>query len=639
MSKDKIFIFDLEGDGVNPSKIHCLVVAYQSDDGWVQYSTTDYNKMRSFFMKKGRIFIGHNIARWDIPVVERILGIKVSNKIVDTLPLSWYLYSNKLKHGLDDWGTEFGIPKPKITQGEWEGPLEGETKQQFIDKMLHRCREDVKINCKLWDKQIKDLTNLYEKADPWAIINYIMFKIDCARKAEESRWKLDVARCEEALASLEADKASKLDTLIKAMPKVPVIKVVSKPSKMYKKNGDMAVAGVKWFELLKEQGLDSSNSEDVSYVSDLKLPNPTSVQQKKSWLFSLGWKPQTFKYVKDSDDSGRSFTRKVEQIYIDRKGEKMLCPSVKSLQDKEPAIEALEGLTILTHRIAILAGYLKNVDDEGYLKAQISGLTNTLRFKHKTIVNLPSVSKPYGDIVRGVLIAPEGYELCGSDMSSLEDRTKQHYMWDYDADYVKEMQTDDFDPHLDLCVLAGFLTQEQADMHKSGEAKFSSERSLGKTANYACVYGASGKTVARSSGGKMTNEEGNKLVEKYWERNWAVKAIADDCVTKPCLKQNWLWNPVSKFWYSLRYDKDRFSTLNQGTAVYCFDMWIQEFFKRRPQITGQMHDEVILCIKKGFREQCAKLLKDSIHSVNEQLNLNRSLDVDVQFGDTYADIH
>lgn len=101
----------------------------------------------------------------------------------------------------------------------------------------------------------------------------------------------------------------------------------------------------------------------------------------------------------------------------------------------------------------------------------------------------------------------------------------------------------------------------------------------------------------------------------------------------------WLLNPVSGFWYSLRYPKDIFSTLNQGTGVYCFDIWIYNFRRKRSQLTGQMHDEVILCSKVGNRKKIKKLLKDSIKLTNKQLNLNRDLDVDVQFGNNYSEIH
>ena len=49
--------------------------------------------------------------------------------------------------------------------------------------------------------------------------------------------------------------------------------------------------------------------------------------------------------------------------------------------------------------------------------------------------------------------------------------------------------------------------------------------------------------------------------------------------------------------------------------------------------------EVILCIKKGHREACEKMLHEAVQEVNERLNLNRDLGVDVQFGDNYSQIH
>ena len=52
-----------------------------------------------------------------------------------------------------------------------------------------------------------------------------------------------------------------------------------------------------------------------------------------------------------------------------------------------------------------------------------------------------------------------------------------------------------------------------------------------------------------------------------------------------------------------------------------------------------MHDEIILCIKEGSREEIEKLLQDAISKTNRQLKLNRELGVDVQFGNSYAKIH
>jgi hypothetical protein len=39
-------------------------------------------------------------------------------------------------------------------------------------------------------------------------------------------------------------------------------------------------------------------------------------------------------------------------------------------------------------------------------------------------------------------------------------------MWDFDPEYVKEMMTDDFDPHLGLAEFAGALTKEEVEFYK-----------------------------------------------------------------------------------------------------------------------------------------------------------------------------
>lgn len=101
----------------------------------------------------------------------------------------------------------------------------------------------------------------------------------------------------------------------------------------------------------------------------------------------------------------------------------------------------------------------------------------------------------------------------------------------------------------------------------------------------------------------------------------------------------WLFNPVSKFWYSLRFHKDIFSTLVQGTASYVFDLWVFNIIDERPQLTGQFHDEICLEIKEGSEEQCRELLTKAIDKTNEFLKLNRVLDISIDFGTRYSDIH
>ena len=99
----------------------------------------------------------------------------------------------------------------------------------------------------------------------------------------------------------------------------------------------------------------------------------------------------------------------------------------------------------------------------------------------------------------------------------------------------------------------------------------------------------------------------------------------------------WLKNPVSGLYYSLRYDKDKWSTTAQSSGVYCFDQWV--FFARKlgVQITFQAHDEVVV-VTKDVEGDSLKL-KKAIEMTNDKLQLNVPLGIDLQVGKTYGDVH
>ena len=211
-------------------------------------------------------------------------------------------------------------------------------------------------------------------------------------------------------------------------------------------------------------------------------------------------------------------------------------------------------------------------------------------------------------------------------------------MFPHDPDYVAEMSKPGFDEHLDLAKLAGECTQEDIDLYNEGsKPELKPIRKKFKPANYAGIYGVAKKTLSRQTG--MSQSECQKLLDIYWERNWSVKKVSEELDVKTIDGEMWLFNPVSGFWYSLRYEKDRFSTLNQGTGVYCFDRWIWYILSKREQLTGQFHDEIILEIMEHGRDKCYDLLKWAIEQVNDELKLNVKLDVDIQFGKKYSEIH
>ena len=608
-------VFDIETDGFNATKIH--VLSWMGDDGNVHH-THDYVAMRIFF-EEADILIGHNIIRFDIPQVEKVLGVQIKAKLVDTLGLSWYLNFNRDRHGLEGYGVDYGVPKPVIK--DWDSL----TPEEYA----HRCNEDVKINTRLWrDLDIK-LNKLYPNTeDKWKLIDYLTFKLQCAAEQEALRWKLDVPKAQHHLQEWEALKEEKTDALANVMPKVINYVVRNRPKVYHKQDGSLSANGAKWEQLCKDHKVPTTTMSLKVKVGEERA-NPNSVAQVKEWLFMLGWEPRTYKFIRDADGS----TRKLEQVRKD--GE--LCPSVRELVEQEPAIGLLDGLTVLSHRIGVIKGLLDS-EDNGYVQASIAGLTNTFRFRHaRPCVNLPSVDRQYGKEIRECLTAPEGYTLCGADMTSLEDTTKRHYMKPLDPDYVEEMSKDGFDPHLDLAKHAGVVTQDDIDKHNSGERSLKTLRKNYKVVNYSATYGVGKQTLARNTG--MSESEAQTLLDAFWSRNWSVEKVSKDATVRNLFGSDWLYNPVSGFWHSLRSDKDRFSTLNQSTGVYCFDSWVMYCRGFLLKTIGQFHDEVIVLTEEGEEENTKKKMHTAIDLLNEELQLNVPLGIDVQFGRTYADIH
>ena len=146
----KTYVWDTETNGLLDvlDKIH--VISWQEVGTNEVYHTHDYDQMREL-IASADVLIAHNQIRFDIPAVEKVLGIKVKARLVDTLALSWYLNHERMKHGLEGYGEEYGVPKPVIK--DWDSL----TPEEYA----HRCNEDVRINYRLWIDLQNKLRRLY----------------------------------------------------------------------------------------------------------------------------------------------------------------------------------------------------------------------------------------------------------------------------------------------------------------------------------------------------------------------------------------------------------------------------------------------------------------------------------------------
>lgn len=675
----KYFVGDIETNAIHLKdidRIHCFSLSSENKNGkWVVNTTTDHDKMRKVLLDPNVCIVGHNFVQYDVPALEKILKIKVKCKVIDTLGISWTLFPKRVigTHGLGDWGEEFGVPKPKVE--DWEG--------QPIEVYINRCEEDVKINTNLWLLILKKLKSIYggddmETAYKW--MDYVTFKMDCLREQAEVGLRIDRDKVEKTLEVFNKLKEEKVNILKGIMPPNPVYSVKKMPKVMYRKDESLSSNGEKWLAFLEEQGLPIDHTEEVRYISGYEDAKPTSPDQVKDWLYSYGWKPETFKenekfmpkVMKKKDGSVSAQAEKWYELLKEnglpkthtggvpyktaqiKNAKGKLCKSVIKLADKIPQVHEYVDLGIYTHRIGLLKSFLVNSDAEtGFTVAGASCFTNTLRLQHrKPVANLNKVTGDHneeegkicwkdGVHIRQNIVAHHGHILVGADLDSLENRLALNFMHPYDPEYVATKNTPGYDSHLGFAVFAGALTQEQADAHIAKEEDHGKVRGIYKTANYALQYGAGASTVGKSAGIKL--KEAKKVKDAYWALNHSIVKCADnlDVIIVKESKEMWVKNLINGYYYSLRTEKDKFSTLCQGSASYILDMFIFLMRKRGWKINHQYHDEILFNIVDTPENR--KKVDDDIQYCMKVINTNYNFEIDQsaapEFGESYASVH
>lgn len=705
----KATVADLEADGLldTVTKIHVMSLQMQDKDVMSLGTDNECKRIKdcfSYHIDNNIPMVLHNGVSYDIPMVEQVLGIDLSRlMVIDSLALSWYLNFNRKQHGLASFHEDYGIEKPAID--DWENLTFEEYKHRCEEdvKINKALWEDLKGRLvDIYSKAQEQIDSgavggkrMYDDEEIYLdqfvgssgeesinrLLTFLMFKMDCARLQEKTGWDIDEELLDSSIEQLTKEGEEAKAELESVMPKVPKYTERKKPAKPFLKSGELSASGKAWEEIkalvtAKENDefgnpkvRPSTKPDHVKVLSSYEEPNGNSPDQIKEFLYSKGWVPATFKYERDDEafnkwiaskpkegaprymwtdwKNARPEDRAIPQITVAGDNGKELCHSLEELAEEVPEIRVYAKYCVLKHRLGVLKGFKRDMKN-GKLQARINGFTNTLRVQHAEVVNLAGVDKPYGKIVRGVLVAGAGKVSVGSDLSSLEDRVKHHFMLPHDPEYVKTMQAPDYDPHVLMALTAKMITQKEFDDFKAGNKTPNAvaARKKGKTTNYASVYNAGAPKIAQAAG--VSLEEGKTLHEAYWKLNWSVKAIAEEqVVIKDSRGNSWLVNPINGFCYALRKESDRFSTLAQGTGSFFFDMWVDNILTMmeekygRKTLTGSFHDENILVIRDTprFRQEIAEIIQQSIEKVNQTYKLRRMLGCETQYGHRYSEIH
>ena len=116
-----LYVIDIETDGLVSSLIHVMSIGYLDKTGeWKVYSTKDPEVMKKILSNKDNTIVGHFFKQFDVIELERVLNFKVEAEIFDSLIIAWYIYPKRTigTFGLEDFGKDFGIKKPPIT--DWK---------------------------------------------------------------------------------------------------------------------------------------------------------------------------------------------------------------------------------------------------------------------------------------------------------------------------------------------------------------------------------------------------------------------------------------------------------------------------------------------------------------------------------------
>lgn len=617
-------VVDLEGDSLFPSKFHCM--------GWYDFktgvqSTTDPEVMKEV-LSKADLVIGHNFWLWDQFHVKRLLG-DYTYDIIDTLALSNYLHNRRVEHSLESYEAEAGVKKVQVE--DWQG--------SSIELYLQRVEEDVKLNTNILYLFLKLAKELYgENIEAiMSAIRLVTFQYECYHWYRYNPFTIDLERVEKYITELEGLRDFTRSELMKKMPNIMETKFP--PAKLRKKDGTLSEQGKKWFLLLEENGA-ALDSESVEVIKE--GPNPDSSEQLKSWLFSLGWEPKTFKDGANGP---------VPQLK-DKDGN--LCYSVTGLGDS--SIPLLEDYAVINHR---LAHYLyKFREIEAY--ADIKGLTNTLRIKHRNLVNLPKISKKFGEYVRGCLTCKEDEIIIGSDLSSLENYTRTNLICNIDPSSITDLLDPEFDTHLDMAVYAGMCSEEDVAWFKNENKEIEAADKEGRTyeisdikryklikeirgqakqTNYSALYSVGAKKLAKDLG--ISLKKAQTLLDGYWKKNFAVKKFSAACKIKEVNREKWVQAPYNGVWLPLRNMKDIFSTLNQSFGSYVFTLWKREIMNDlgHGYLAAEFHDEIAVICKKDEEEKVRKAIPEALERVNEFLKLKVPIRCEVHVGKYYSEVH
>lgn len=143
-------VFDIEANGIeNVTKVWCYCSHDIETKELYQTAIMSGNFSENILIDWMGVdlLIGHNIKRYDLPVLEEVLGVTYKGEIFDTLLMSQLLKNDRPGgHSLAAWAKRLGMEKQE--HDEWD---------RYSPEMLERCKTDVEINVAIYQALLKEM--------------------------------------------------------------------------------------------------------------------------------------------------------------------------------------------------------------------------------------------------------------------------------------------------------------------------------------------------------------------------------------------------------------------------------------------------------------------------------------------------
>jgi len=448
----KNLIFDIEADGLTPSKVWCIV-AKDIDKQEIYKFGPDELRDGIKLLEEADVLIGHNILGYDMPVLEKLHGATFKCDVLDTLVMSrLYQPVRENGHSLKTWGYRVKFYKQE----------QPDDFDEYTPEMLEYCVQDVLLNEKVYFALLDEGKNF----DPASL----ELETEVARimiEQEQTGFLFDVEKAMKLLAKLKARMTEVEDEVqITFKPKLVDVKEVTPK---LKKDGTLSKSGLTSEEY---ERLQETQNIKPFMRQELQEFNLGSRKQIGEYLMDFGWKPERFTPTgQPIVDEGT--LKKITHIHEAR---------------------LIAEFLLLQKRIAQISSWIDELQGERVHGKVIPNGTITGRMTHRNpnLAQVPSIHTPYGEECRACWIVPTGYKLLGIDASGLELRILAHYM--NDELYIDEVINGDI--HTTNQELAGLESRDKA-----------------KTFIYALIYGAGDEKLGKVVGGNR--EDGKRLRKRF----------------------------------------------------------------------------------------------------------------------------